>query len=170
MIRVATARLLLRPFAAGDLDDLYAMDGDERVMRNLGSGLPARTRAECETALARTIAFAAARPGLGLLHASRNDDGAFVGGCGLFPLPDTDDIEIAYRLPHARWGAGYGTEMAAAVLAHAFDTLGLRRVVGVTHLDNVASQRVLLHIGMHEEGIAEHFGRTMRCFAIARAS
>jgi RimJ/RimL family protein N-acetyltransferase len=170
LTRLVTARLVLRPFAAGDLTDLHAMDGDERVMRFIGSGLPGRTRDECAAVLARTIAFASAHPGMGLLHASRRDDGAFVGGCGLFPLPGTDDIEIAYRLPHARWGAGYGTEMAGAVLAHAFGALGLARVVGVTHLDNVASQRVLQRIGMREEGTAEHFGRTMRCFGIARAA
>jgi RimJ/RimL family protein N-acetyltransferase len=169
-LRLATARLVLRPFAEGDLDDLHAMDGDPRVMRFIGSGLPGRTRDECAKVLARTIAFAEAHPGLGLLHGSRRDDGTFVGGCGLFPLPGTDDIEIAYRLPHAQWGLGYGSEMAAAVLAHAFATLGLARVVGVTHLDNVASQRVLAKIGMREEGNAEHFGRLMRCFGVARAA
>jgi RimJ/RimL family protein N-acetyltransferase len=165
-----TPRLVMRPFAVGDLDDLHAMDGDDRVMRFIGSGLPGRTREECARVLERMQAFAGAHPGMGLLHGSRRDDGVFVGGCGLYPLPDTDDIEIAYRMPHAQWGAGYGTEMAAAVLAHALATMGLSRVVGVTHLDNVASQRVLRKIGMREEGIAEHFGRTMRCFAFTRGT
>jgi len=165
-----TPRLTLRAFADRDLDDLVAMDGDPRVMRTIGSGLPGRTRDECARALARMQAFAQDHPGLGLRHASRRDDGTFVGGCGLYPLPDSDDIEIAYRLPHAQWGQGYATEMAQAVLAHAFSALGLARVVGVTHLSNVASQRVLLRIGMREEGVAEHYGIPMRCFAIERAA
>ena len=168
MARLTTARLALRPFAPGDADDLYTMDGDPRVMRTIGSGLPGRTREQCAQALARTIAFAAAHPGLGLLHASRRDDGRFVGGCGLFPLPDTPETEIAYRLPVACWGQGYATEMAAAVLAHGFGTLGLARIVGVTHIENPASQRVLLKIGMREEGTAVHFGREMRVFAAHR--
>jgi RimJ/RimL family protein N-acetyltransferase len=114
------------------------------------------------------IAFAAAHAGYGLLHASRRDDATFAGGCGLYPLPDTDDVEIAYRLPYACWGRGYATEMAAAVLAHGFAALNLARVVGVTHLDNAPSQRVLEKIGMRAEGTAVHYGRTMRVFAAYR--
>ena len=101
---LVTPRLVLRPFAAADGDDLYAMDCDDRVMRYLATGLRGRTREQSDQALARIIAFAAGKPGYGLLHARRRDDDAFVGGCGLYPLPDTDDIEIAYRLPHACWG------------------------------------------------------------------
>ena len=168
MPTLATARLALRPFAAGDLKDLHAMDGDERVMRTIGSGLPGRTREQCAQALERMVAFADAHPGYGLLHARRCDDGTFGGGCGLYPLPDTDDVELAYRLPCACWGRGYATEMAAAVLAHGFATLNLARIVGVTHLDNAASQHVLEKIGMRAGGTAVHYGRTMRVFAAYR--
>ncbi len=165
---LTTARLALRPFAAGDLKDLHAMDGDERVMRTIGSGLPGRTREQCMQALERMIAFAGTHAGYGLLHASRRDDGTFVGGCGLYPLPDTDDVEVAYRLPYGCWGQGYATEMAAAMLAHGFAALNLARIVGVTHLDNAASQRVLEKIGMRAEGTAVHYGREMRVFAAYR--
>ena len=120
-----------------------------------------RTRAECEQGIERMVQRAAERPGYGLLHASLRDGGGFVGGCGLFPVPDGDDIEIAYRLPHARLGQGFANEMARAVLAHAFDTLGLVRVVGLTWPENVASQRVLEKIGMCREADAEHYSRTM---------
>lgn len=165
---LVTARLVLRPFAAGDVDDLHTMDGDDRVMRTIGSGLAGRTRDACAQALERIIAFAAAHPDHGLLHASRRDDGTFVGGCGLYPLPGTTDTEVAYRLPFACWGHGYATEMAAAALAHGFGAMGLARIVGVTHLDNVASQRVLAKIGMRAEGVAVHYEREMRVFAAFR--
>ena len=110
------------------------------------------------------MTYAAAHPGYGLLHASRADDGLFVGGCGLYPLPESDtaDIEIAYRLPHDCWGQGYATEMARGVLEHGFVTLRLARIVGVTHPENLPSQRVLCKLGMRAEGTAVHFGRWMR--------
>ena len=164
---LTTARLALRPFAAGDVDDLFAMDGDERVMRTIGSGLPGRTREQCAQALERMVAFADAHPGYGLLHARRCDDGTFGGGCGLYPLPDTDDVELAYRLPCACWGRGYATEMARAVLAHGFGTLGLARIIGLTWPENVPSQRVLEKIGMRREADAEHYGRVMLVYATA---
>jgi RimJ/RimL family protein N-acetyltransferase len=165
---LATPRLALRPFVRGDVDDLFAMDSDDRVMRYLGSGLKGRTRAECEQGIERMVQRASERPGYGLLHASLRDGGGFVGGCGLFPVPDGDDIEMAYRLPHVRWGQGFATEMARAVLAHAFDNLGLARVVGLTWPENIASQRVLEKIGMRREADAEHYGRTMFVYSAAR--
>ena len=58
--------------------------------------------------------------------------------------------------------------MAGAVLRHAFTTLHLGRVVGLTWPENVPSQRVLEKIGMrfHEE--ATHYGRTMRVYVADR--
>jgi RimJ/RimL family protein N-acetyltransferase len=145
------------------------MDSDDRVMRYLGSGLTGRTREQCAQAIERLVERASERPGYGLLHASLRDGGGFVGGCGLFPVPEGDDIEIAYRLPHARWGQGFATEMARVVLAHGFGNLGLARIIGLTWPDNVPSQRVLEKIGMLRETDAEHYGRTMRVYAAARA-
>jgi RimJ/RimL family protein N-acetyltransferase len=160
--------LLLRPFVPGDVDDLLTMDGDARVMRQLGNGLPPRSRDEVVEAIGRIMDFATIHAGMSLLHARTREGGTFVGGCGLFPLPDESGIEIAYRLPHACWGCGYATEMARAVLAHGFDTLRLDRIVGLTWPDNVASQRVLLKIGMRQQEEAIHYGRTMCVFAAER--
>ena len=166
--RLATPRLALREFTKADVDDLLRCDGDARVMRYLANGLAARTREEVAASLERVEQGYAARPGWGLLHASRRDDGAFVGGCGLFHVPDGEDVEIAYRLPVDCWGRGYATEMARAVLAHAFHTLRLSRVIGLTWPENVASQRVLAKIGMRLQGTAEHYGRTMQVYVADR--
>jgi len=166
---IETPRLVLRHFERGDVDDLFAMDSDDRVMRYLGSGLKGRSRTECEQGIERMVQQAAKRPGYGLLHASLRDGGGFVGGCGLFPVPEGEDIEIAYRLPHARWGQGFATEMARAVLAHGFDNLGLARIVGLTWPENVPSQRVLEKIGMRREPDALHYGRSMQVYAATRA-
>jgi RimJ/RimL family protein N-acetyltransferase len=170
MLPLRTPRLVLRAFAPGDGDELHAMDGDDRVMRYLAGGLKGRTRAESDVSLDRMVARATATPGYGLLHASRKEDGYFVGGCGLFTLPEGDGVEIAYRLRHDCWGQGYATEMARAVLAHGFDTLGLPVVTGLTWPENVPSQRVLQKIGMRAVGTAEHYGREMRVFVVERAA
>ena len=167
-LRLLTDRLSLRPFAAGDLDDLVSMDGDARVMRWLGNGLAPRTRDECAATLERMQAAYTERPGFGLLRASRRDDGTFVGGCGLFRVPEADDVEVAYRLPVVQWGHGYATEMAGAVLAHGLATLALTRIIGLTWPENVASQRVLEKIGMVREGAGRYYGREMIRFAVAR--
>jgi ribosomal-protein-alanine N-acetyltransferase len=164
-IELVTPRLLLREFAADDVDDLHAMDGDARVMRFLANGLAPRTRDECAAALRRMGERYREQPGYGLLHARTRDEGRFVGGCGLFALADGGDVEIAYRLPVACWGRGYATEMARAVLAHGFDTLRLPRIIGLTWPENVASQRVLERIGLHRTGTGRYYERDMLVFA-----
>jgi RimJ/RimL family protein N-acetyltransferase len=162
-LELATPRLLLRPFTTDDVDDLQSMDGDARVMRFLGNGLAPHSRGECEASLQRMANHYRDHPGHGLLHARTRGDGRFVGGCGLFRVHDGDDIEIAYRLPVACWGRGFATEMARAVLAHGF-ALGLERVIGLTWPENVASQRVLEHIGMRRQGSGRYYGREMLVF------
>jgi ribosomal-protein-alanine N-acetyltransferase len=168
MTRIETPRLVLRDFTARDVDDLYEMDRDDRVMRYLGAGLKGRTRAEVEQAIARVVERARSQPGYGLLHASVRDSGEFAGACGVFPLEATREVELAYRLPFAQWGRGYATEMAAAVLRHALGALGLARVVGLTWPQNVPSQRVLEKIGMRFDREATHYERTMRVYVADR--
>lgn len=163
-----TPRLALREFTPADAGDLLRSDGDTRVMRTLGAGMRGHARGEVEATLARIVAGYAQRPGYGLLHASRADGGGYVGGCGLFPVPEGDEIEIAYRLPVDCWGHGYATEMARAVLDHGFRTLGLSRIVGITWPRNTASQRVLRKIGMRERGREIHYGRDMLVFFAQR--
>ncbi len=54
--------------------------------------------------------------------------------------------------PYAR--SGYMTESVAAVLTHVFDTLRLHRVEAACLPNNEASQRLLIKLGFHEEGLA----------------
>ena len=167
---LATPRLVLREFIADDADDLLRSDGDAQVMRYLANGLAPRTRDEVRATVGRICAGYLERPGFGLLHASRRGDGIYVGGCGIFKVPDGDEFEIAYRLPVDCWGQGYATEMAHAVLHHAFATLKLPRVIGLTWPENVASQRVLVKIGMEARGVEEHYGRPMQVYIAERGS
>ena len=48
------------------------------------------------------------------------------------------------------------------------DTPRLARIIGLTWPENVASQRVLEHVGMRREGSGEYYGRSMLVFAASR--
>jgi RimJ/RimL family protein N-acetyltransferase len=68
-----------------------------------------------------------------------------------FLTADPDDAsagETGWRLPRAAWGHGYAVEGAAALLDHAFTTLGLARVWAETMAVNTRSVRVMERIGM----------------------
>ena len=58
------------------------------------------------------------------------------------------EMEVGYRLKRAAWGKGYGTEGTRALIAKAFDDLGVDRVIATADEPNVASRRVMEKSGM----------------------
>ena len=103
----------------------------------------------------------------GVWVVERQDEPGCLGWCGLFPLQHSGLIEIGYRYVQAAWGQGIASEAAAAVLAHGFRALALDPIVGVTHPDNRASQRVLERIGLRPEGEAFFYGQWLRFFRLS---
>jgi RimJ/RimL family protein N-acetyltransferase len=78
----------------------------------------------------------------------RRGDGAPLGICGLIKRDSLPEVDIGYAFRPAHWGQGYALEAAAAVLAHARDTLGLPALLGITAPANVASIALLSKIGL----------------------
>ena len=68
-------------------------------------------------------------------------------------------------LPDA-WGHGFATEGASALARHGLERLGLYRIIGLTHPDNVASQRVLQKAGLRDAGWGQYYKRDLRVFAV----
>ena len=147
-----TQRLLLRPYAHGDVDGLYAYQRLPEVHRYLYS--EPRTRAEVE-------AIVAERAGLAVLTetdkaitlvAELAQTGELVGDCVLFwRSQEHEQGEVGYVFNPAYHGRGYATEAVGALLRLGFEGLGLHRIAG--HLDarNTASARVLERAGLRRE-------------------
>ncbi|WP_395702697.1 GNAT family N-acetyltransferase [Aquabacterium sp.] len=88
------------------------------------------------------------RQGFGFWAVERHEDGALIGMCGLTQRDSLPDPDVGYALLPAYWGRGYAREGAAACLAYAREVLGLRTLRAITAPHNLASQRVLLDIGL----------------------
>ena len=163
---LTTPRLRLRPRTMADLDACVAMDLDPNVHRFIYSQPPdpAERRAQLR---ARIAAGWPATGGIWVVEWQDAPD--FLGWCGLFPLEDSGLIEIGYRYVMRAWGQGVATEAARAVLDHGFRALAFDPIVGVTHPDNLASQRVLAKIGLAACGSAYHYGHWLRFFQLGRA-
>lgn len=83
----------------------------------------------------------------------RQEDGAFLGYCGLKRVDAEGTslagaFEIGWSLAEEHWGHGYATEAAQAALARAFETHDAPFVVAFTVAENVPSWRVMKRIGM----------------------
>lgn len=162
-----THRLALSEIEVEHGNELHELDSDPRVMRYVGMGRPA-TREEIDAVMRRVPRAYAIFPGLGTWRATRRDNGEFIGWFALKYIPRTSVVEVGYRLRHAAWGRGYATEGARSLVDYGFDELGLHRIVGVTHPENLASQRVLAKAGLADIGWGHFYGRSLRVFEAVR--
>jgi RimJ/RimL family protein N-acetyltransferase len=149
---IRTERLLLRPYAHGDVDALYAYQRLPEVHRYLYT--EPRTRAEVEAIVAERAGLAVlTETGKAItLVAELAQTGELVGDCVLFwRSKEHEQGEVGYVFNPAYHGRGYATEAVGALLRLGFEGLGLHRIAG--HLDarNTASARVLERAGLRRE-------------------
>jgi len=91
-----------------------------------------------------------------------------VGWAGPQFLPETNETEVGYLLNHPYWGRGYATEAAWASLMFAFENFGFEKIIGLTHPENTASQRVLEKCGLTLRDRKVYFGMEMCRYWIER--
>jgi RimJ/RimL family protein N-acetyltransferase len=160
-----TDRLLLVPLADRHLDLEIELDSDPEVLRYLTPRVP--TREEVLDSHAQRMALGTKVPGLGFWMAFGTDGGVpgstwpgveqagdFVGLMMLPPAhgPDQPDdpgvADLGYRILRRYWRQGLATEASRGLLQHAFETVGVRRVIAQTMAVNAASRGVMAAAGL----------------------
>jgi RimJ/RimL family protein N-acetyltransferase len=165
-----TPRLLLRRWNSEDLDGFAAVNAQPEVMRYIHDGRTLDRAATAERLSAYRRHWD--EHGFGLYAVEIKETGALAGFTGLAVptfLPEImPAVEIGWRLGRAYWGRGLATEAARSVLAHARDTLSLRRLVSIHVVGNEASARVMVKLGMtlERETVQPDTGRRVRVYAM----
>jgi len=121
---IGSARLRLRPLAAGDAGFYRALYTDAALLRDIAPPLD-------DAAVARSFAAAlrdamAARPARRRWVIVESATGADVGLLGL--LAGDDGAEVGALVTTDHQGRGYAAEAIAALARHAFADLGVRRL------------------------------------------
>lgn len=147
---IPTARLELRPWRLGDVDDVYSYAQDEEWSRYLRSLRRPYSRGDAERFIARQLLLdRATRPGWAV-----SLDGQVIGGINLRVKAEHRLGEMGYSIARSQWNRGFCTEAANAVVNAAFTTLpGLNRIRAMADVRNAASQRVMEKLGMLKEGV-----------------
>jgi RimJ/RimL family protein N-acetyltransferase len=91
---------------------------------------------------------------------TRKADGQFMGFCGVEELSGTNDGELDYYLGKPYWGQGFTTEAARAMVRFAFESTGWDRVVAAIVPANLASSRVVDHLGFVYEKHVDYYELT----------
>lgn len=165
---IETDRLSLQVLDRTDLGFLHRLQSDPDVMRHIGNG--PRTRREVEAMMDKLVEHRE-RHGFGIGKVVEKASGVPIGQAGVIRYQldhDHRDVEILYGFFKESWGLGYGTEIAAACLAWAFDNLAVPRVTALVYADNFGSQRILKRLGMSVCADLEAYGRYGAVFEITR--
>ena len=167
---IETERLLLRPFRMDDLDGLARILGDREVMRYLDL-VGVASREWTEAWLEKHVALYE-RQGYGRVAVVECSSGRLVGRTGVarYEIAGRDELELGYTIERTSWGKGYATEAAGAYVRHAFDELGLPRIVSLIMAGHAASVRVAEKIGMSYERDVEWTGLPHMLFSQERLS
>jgi RimJ/RimL family protein N-acetyltransferase len=150
--QLESERLRLRAYRAQDLDALYALYSDPRVMR-YWSFPPWHELAQARAYLDRVQSENASGAVLAWALADRASD-AFIGTATLHSLQrEQARAELGYSL-HPDWqGRGLAAEALHRVIAHAFGSMQLRRLEADVDPRNLASCRLLERLGFRREGL-----------------
>ncbi|EEK72348.1 MULTISPECIES: GNAT family N-acetyltransferase [Bacillus] len=102
--------------------------------------------------------------GFGLYLVERKEDLTPIGMCGLIKRDSLEDVDIGFAFLEKFRSKGYGYESAAAVIEYGVQKLGLKRIVAITSIDNVASGTLLEKVGLRFEKIISDSGEDLKLF------
>lgn len=151
--RLATERLLLRPFVAADAPTVERLAGAREVADTTLTIPHPYPAGAAEAWIAEHTPAWEADQRLTLAVCVADAPAVVVGAIGFGIAAEHARAELGYWIGVDAWGRGYATEAARALLAFGFATLGLNRIQAQHFLRNPASGRVLQKVGMTFEGV-----------------
>ncbi len=167
-VLLETERLILTPWERGDEASLAALHSTEETSLYVGEGVPW----SLDYAKRRIDGWRSsfATRGLATLKVLAKDGGAFIGRAGINWYEEDGAHQVVYSIARHAWDQRYATEIAASLRDWFFAQDIADRLEGMAHVDNKASIRVLMKIGMTPTVLRQVRGEPCQFFEIDRAS
>ena len=166
MIRLQTERLIICPFAMGDLDEIYNLVYADPEVKSMWSGLtgaPEQIKVSFYERHVRradgfgfkAIVLVDGNRLLGMIGFQRykaDEDASWLvfehGPPDQWQDPDLIEVELTYALGRQYWGHGYATEAGRAMIAHGFKDMGIARIVNSVMGTNARSINLMARLGL----------------------
>ncbi len=150
---MATARLILRPYALEDASAVAKLAGRREIADTTLSFPHPYSEQHARDWITRHTEGRSQGKEIVFAVVTRTDM-QLVGSVGLKDIDqEHGQAEMGFWIGVDWWGQGYATEATKAVLQFGFETLRLNRIHAHHMLRNPASGRVLEKIGMKREGV-----------------
>ena len=148
---ITTPRVVLRWISEDDIDSLYEIFSNPQVMRYWST--PPLANREAAAQLQREIADGNQSNTMFKWGLALRDSNTVIGTTTLFNLNlENGRAELGYAMGRAHWGKGYMNEALKALVSHAFEVMGLRRLEADVDPRNASSIRSLERLGFQREG------------------
>lgn len=149
---IETERLILRPLAIEDAEELLAIFSDPEVMKYWNTA-PWSSIEDALKFINESNEAMLRQESLTLgIHLKLTGD--LIGKCMLFGYAkESKRAEIGFGLSRLHWGSGYVGEAGRALIEYGFNKLGLRRIEAEIDPENKSSAKVLERLGFTREGL-----------------
>ncbi len=141
-----SSRLRIRALTEADAPFILKLVNEPGFLKNIGDK-SVRTLEDARSYIRSGAMASYERHGFGLAAVELKSSGEPIGICGLLQRDTLDAPDLGYALLEQYWLRGYALEAAETILRDAGTRLGLRRVLAITSLENLASERVLEKLG-----------------------
>jgi ribosomal-protein-alanine N-acetyltransferase len=157
---IETERLLLRGSTSGDVDTWAALLEDADVRRYVPK-FPQSIRERAGLHIQWCDAAWEEEPQteVGWMIALKQT-GELIGRCGCGTLEGSNEAEVIYTLGKPYWGRGYATEATRAVIRYSLEQFPWDPITACIFPANIASRRVLEHLGFVYERDVDYLERT----------
>lgn len=157
-----TKRLVIRELTVEDIKTMYQIYQDPKVHEFIDD-IDEYLQVEIEKHKAY-IRNVYSFFGYGLWGVFTKDANELIGRCGIQnrTIDNRTEIELGYLLNSTHWGMGYAIECTKAVLAYAFEYLGITRIVASIDKLNTRSISLAKKLGMTLE--KEIIDRNRKCY------
>ncbi|MFA6119340.1 MAG: GNAT family N-acetyltransferase [Parachlamydiales bacterium] len=180
-ITIETQRLLIRSYENEDFNDCISLYGDEKITKFFDHGKP-RNGEEVKKIIDKKGRkyFLAGKP-FGLFSIFLKDSMSFIGQIDLVPTKHLGIAEVGFILNEQFHNQGLGTEALKAILTEYIDEINqnkslkcielpIYKIIATAHPQNIASNKLLLKIGMNLDKIQKRFGQPRFWYSYSPAS
>jgi RimJ/RimL family protein N-acetyltransferase len=150
MVIIETERLILRKLTTDDAEFILNLLNQPSFIHYIGDR-GVRTLEDARQYILKGAVASYERFGFGLYLTLLKESEVPIGICGLVKREMLKDVDVGFAFLPQYWSKGYAFESASAVLAYARNTLGIKRILGITTADNQGSIHVLEKIGLKFE-------------------
>ncbi|MDO9302664.1 MAG: GNAT family N-acetyltransferase [Anaerolineales bacterium] len=147
---IETDRLILRRLSTDDAEFILGLLNQPSFIDFIGDR-GVRTLEDASRYILQGAIASYERFGFGLYLTLQKESEIPIGICGLVKRETLKDADVGFAFLPQYWSKGYAFESASAVMDYAKNTLGLKRILGITTSNNQSSIHVLEKIGLKFE-------------------